>query len=397
VSDDRLKQLHESAEAIGNGLLGPRIQGEQDPDVLERLLRELYQVGRSRMNGHGDQAIAIDLTTMQATDVEFLLDPFLPMKVIQLNGLKGELKSGFIQWCAASLSNGTNGFPVGKTLLMAGEDDIEDSILPRLILYGADLSMIKVLKMRSGRELLLPDDFIEFKRMTLEHRPTLAAIDPWLSHVTTKSGDAQALRLEVLADLKQMSNELRLCVLLNNHLNRTDTADPMARIASSWGIPMFSRSVLFFGAPANGDPDERILTVGEGNYGPKNQALVFKKKLEVPPGLKRLQAILELVREDVVPAGELQAFVKRKPGRPKDPKIREWLTGQLADGQPHEAGEIKAECEATTPHSWRAVQIVAFEELEVEVTKDPNDKRRHFWRWDQTKLFKRDAEVTTHA
>jgi len=132
----------------------PPLSEAEVQDIVEHASQQPH---RSDFRGRGVKArpvpCLIDLTTVTPRPVEWLWPGRLAKgKLTELVGEPNLGKTLISTDIAARLSIGglwPDGSPApkGRTILMTSEDGIDDTIVPRLIAAGADLAMVRVLRM----------------------------------------------------------------------------------------------------------------------------------------------------------------------------------------------------------------------------------------------------------
>lgn len=137
----------------------------------------------------------------------------------------------------------------GTCFIASAEDAAEDTIVPRLIACGADLSRVEILRRVNTEEgeryMNFPRDINNLKDRVSKCGARLVIIDP-LNAFLSKETDAhrdQDVRL-VLAPFEDMAEELQVAILIIAHLNKREESSAMYRIGGSIGIVGAARSVL---------------------------------------------------------------------------------------------------------------------------------------------------------
>ena len=141
--------------------------------------------------------------------------------------------------------------PHGNVLWFTAEDDIEDTVVPRLIAAGADLERVKIVRTmrRSEKERTfnlvtdLPDLRKAIERVG---NVILVIIDPMSAYVgvgkvnTSSTTDVRGF----LTPLTQLAAELQICVIGIMHFNKkVDVTSAILRIADSMAYVAAARHV----------------------------------------------------------------------------------------------------------------------------------------------------------
>jgi len=215
-------------------------------------------------------------------------------KVHVLDGDPGLGKSTLVLDLGARLSRGGE-LPDGqvtiprRVLILSGEDDIKDTIKPRLRAAGADMRNIFVLKLRyddDGRLIpfTVPDDLPLLERALRERRVEFVLIDPmmgFLSDHIHSHNDASVRN--ALGPLAQVAASHRCAIVCIRHLNKDQRQkNPLYRGGGSIGIGGQARVVLLVGKlPDTGEHDPlRVLAVTKNNLIRKLHAPSLKFELE---------------------------------------------------------------------------------------------------------------------
>src|SRR5262249_4505965 len=166
---------------------------------------------------------------------------------------------------------------LGNVIVLSAEDDISDTIVPRLMAANADLARITILKMirdtESERMFSLVTDLPSLRQKILEiGNVAMIIIDPVTAYLGVRKIDsfrATDVRA-VLSTLKDLAEETRVSVLGIMHFNKkTDVTNVLLRISDSLAYGAASRHVY---AVIN-DPDNhrRLFVRGKNNLARHDQ------------------------------------------------------------------------------------------------------------------------------
>lgn len=154
--------------------------------------------------------------------------------------------------------------PTGRTIIMTSEDGIEDTVVPRLIAAGADLTRVHVLRMarRNGveRMVTLTEDLDMIEQALRADGTTLLIIDPMSAYLgDTDSHRDAALRgvLTPFADLLDRAGVAGLGIM---HPPKSVT-NVIYYASGSGAFTAQARVVLGVGRDPNDDSDRRRLVV----------------------------------------------------------------------------------------------------------------------------------------
>jgi hypothetical protein len=212
----------------------------------------------------------------------------------------------------------------GKVLICNSEDDLANTIVPRLKIAGADMDKIHLLD-DLERDLDLASDLDKIRLEIFRKSAKLVIIDP-LFAVMGKGINTNSDRdvRQVLKPIQKISNETGAAILFVRHLTKTGKGPAIYRGGGSVGIIAAARVGLMWLEHPH-DKDLRALMVTKSNIGKK-------------PSMSTVWAIedggrLEFVREEALDVDELLSE-HGKSGRPpeKRKEAQDWLREVLADG-----------------------------------------------------------------
>jgi len=174
---------------------------------------------------------------------------------------------------------------------MAAEDDWDDTIVPRLMAAGADLSKVHGLVLtadidgtKTERDLSLDHDTATLEQFLRNHPAIrLVVIDPVSNYLgRANMVDEQSVR-SVLAPLKGLANRLHVAIICVMHLNKKVELDAIHRISGAMAFVGVARMVWLC-APkptADGKPsDESVMVKVKGNIVQRKlKGLLFTTKV----------------------------------------------------------------------------------------------------------------------
>ncbi|WP_324718017.1 AAA family ATPase [Carboxydochorda subterranea] len=265
------------------------------------------------------EPIILTVADVEPARVEFLWEPYLPLgKLTLLDGDPGVGKSWVALAIAAALSHGTppgqpdEPLPVSEpadTVYITAEDDVADTIRPRLAQLGADLRRIHVLpavrvvaqrdtrtsgddeedrrRRRAERQAaILRGDAHErpftlldvelLRRVLEERRPKLVVIDPLEGHLPPDTDLNRAEKVRpVLQGLARVATDFHCSVLVLRHLSKEARDRALYRGLGSIDLAAVARSVLLAGADPK-SPGDRALVHIKSNLGPRGPSLGYR-------------------------------------------------------------------------------------------------------------------------
>lgn len=277
--------------------------------------------------------------------------------------------------------------PRGSCLIWSGEDDPADTLVPRLLAAGADLSRVFFVgAVREGDERRAFDPAVDLLALRTEafDIPDLSLViaDPIVSAVAGDSHKNTEVR-RALQPLVNLAHELGAAVLGITHFSKgTGGRDPLERVTGSVAFGALARVVMVTakGEPAAEaqDDEERVFARAKSNIGPDGGGFAYALRVAEPaPGIVATWASfgdrLEGSARELLGSGEppSEEHMERR-------DAAAWLA-DLLDSGPMKAREVKAAADAAG-FAWRTVQR-AMKEAGVESRRDGFGKdAAYFWR-----------------
>ena len=215
--------------------------------------------------------------TVKSKKIDWLWYPYIPYgKITIIQGDPGEGKTTLILSLIAQMSKGGK-LPLsdetieGVAIYQNTEDDIADTIKPRLDIHHANCANICFIEREDG--ITLDDDGIEDAIRTSGAK--LLVLDPIQSFVgeNVDMNRANSIRPR-MKKLKEMAERTGCAVVLIGHLNKNSANKTNYRGLGSIDIPAAARSVLLVGK-LDDKPNIRIVTQMKNNLAPLGKSLAF--------------------------------------------------------------------------------------------------------------------------
>lgn len=257
-------------------------------------------------------------------------------KVTVLDGDPNVGKSTITLDLAARVSTGEpmpDGTPgmSGETILLSAEDDLADTIRPRLDAARADVSRITAFHAvridQDERLPELPEDLARLELAIESRGAVLLIVDPLMAFLG-RNVDAhrdQDVR-RALAPLTRLAERTEIAVVVVRHLNKGGSGNPLYRGGGSIGIIGAARAGLL----AARDPDDdsrRVLAVTKQNLAAAASALAYRL-VEAPNGV----AVIEWLGETDHTAATLLAVPTDGHVRSALEEAKDFLREELATG-----------------------------------------------------------------
>jgi putative DNA primase/helicase len=201
-------------------------------------------------------------------------------KLVVLGGAPGTGKTMIAISFAAVVSRGGR-WPdgtqakAGRVIIWSGEDDPKDTLVPRLMVEGADLSRVQFVQgVRQGdeRRSFDPSHDIEALRRALvaSSDVRLLVVDPLVSAVSGDSHKNAEVRRS-LQPLVDLASEMGCALLGITHFSKgTAGREPLERLTGSLAFGALARIVMVTAKPGEDDQGEqppRVLIRAKSNIG----------------------------------------------------------------------------------------------------------------------------------
>ena len=216
---------------------------------------------------------------IEQTSVEWLWFPYIPFgKLTIIQGNPGEGKTYFAMMLTAACTN-CKFFPNMEdiepfnVIYQTAEDGMGDTIKPRLVEAGADLSRVMVID-DSEEVLTLSDDRIE--KAVRQNHVRLVIIDPVQAFIGADVDMNRANEVRpVFRKLGMIAEKTSCAIVLIGHLNKSSGTQSTYRGLGSIDIMAAVRSLIFIGKVRK-DPTTRVLIHEKSSLAPPGETMAFK-------------------------------------------------------------------------------------------------------------------------
>jgi DNA polymerase I-like protein with 3'-5' exonuclease and polymerase domains len=364
-----------------------------DPSKLIEICREIPVVGTIVL----DSVCAAD---EEIEDYDWVWPGRFALKKIGLiTGLpdegKGVLLSDIIArgTCGGAWPCGEGMAPIGNAILLTAEDDINDTVIPRLMAAGADLKRVHIIKMahEAGKERMfsLVTDLPVLRQKAIAIGDVkMIIVDPLAAYLgigkvdSFRATDVRAM----IGPLKEFAEELRLFVLGVMHFNKKmDVTNLLLRVSDSLAYTAAARHV--YGIVNDEDNERKLFVKGKNNLAPREQkTLAFGFSVREVGTDKRTGSPIRAPHivwhtepVDITATEALQALVGSKSPSARD-NAKNFIEALLESG-PVGAKDVQ-EAAKENGISQRTLRRAA-EELKIIIKKDgpKNDKGEATWQW----------------
>lgn len=337
VRDDTLTRIGGGARRVGTtfseilALLREvnrnRCQPPLDDEQVVKIAKSV-----SRYESENSKPMPLrSIAEVEPKEIEWLWCPYIPRnKLTLLEGDPGEGKSWITLAIAADVSRGKLGVDPADVLIASAEDDLEDTIRPRLEELGADVERIFAIEeifVLGSKKGSNDEAFGMLKTHISERRPALVVIDPLVAYLGSGVDmHRQNETRPVMARLANLAAQYHCAILLVRHI-RKEQGKALYRGIGSIDFTAAVRSVLLAG---HAEDDE-------GNI----ERAVIHIKCNVAPLGDPLGYVLGPFywTQTTLTAKDILSEKEREGGAKVD-MAKAIITEMLADGEAVSANEI---------------------------------------------------------
>jgi hypothetical protein len=278
---------HESIEAA----LLKENEKNCSPPLGEAEVKSAAKQASKYLKGRAPDVLITDLVVQRGDDVKrkhlrFLWNPYLPQgKLVHFGGSSAQGKSPVTIDLIARLTagrpwplDGASSSVARDVILLNTEDDLADTILPRLDLAGGDgsrLHYVKGTKLTKGSSvtevgLALDRDMGLLADLARSVKDlSLIVIDPVTNYLGQEKMNAEERMRNLLVPLAALAAELNVVVITVGHFNRREKGtDPLHRIMGAAAFTGIARAVYVFGPdPQSEDNHAHVMACARGALG----------------------------------------------------------------------------------------------------------------------------------
>lgn len=304
----------------------------------------------------------VSAASVAVKPIHWLWPNRLPFGEMSLMAGEGGLgKSQVLLSIAAALSRGrewpdkSGTAEVGRTLILAAEDDPATTIVPRLKAMDADLSKIDLLTARvrikrEGKEPLVSFQSLQdlgYWRRIFGQRPDtrLLIVDPLPSYLGRGVNDSKNNEVRSIIEpfLDEITRPRGVCLIANSHLNKSvDSKNPIHRVNGSVAYANLARAVHFV-VRGKEDPGHRVFALAKCNVAPDNlPAIGFRiEERTLPSEAGDITTAVPVFDDEPMEISLHEAMTedkgaggKRGPDPAKTRKLAQWLVDFMKDKGP---------------------------------------------------------------
>jgi putative DNA primase/helicase len=323
-------------------------------------------------------------------------------KLTLIAGDPGLGKSFLTLDIAARVSNGA-GWPdasgqryePGDVVLLSAEDDVADTIRPRLDAAGADVARIVAIEAvrapdKHGKLSTRPVDLsqdVEHVEAAIRQlaNPKLVVVDPISAYMGETDSHNNAETRAMLAKLADLAARRRVAVACVSHLNKGAGRSAVYRVTGSLGFVAAARTVWSVSRDEH-DHERRLMLPIKNNLARDTNGLAYSLHAadeNATPCVAWEDETVAMIADDVLNGGD------DEPGKTATEEAAEWLRDLLAAG-PIKPAEVIAKAR-DAGYSESTVQRAKRRAGVESVAERDGDNKMTGWAW---KLREPDSQPT---
>lgn len=253
----------------------------------------------------------IRMSEVETQEVQWLWHPYIPRgKLTIIQGNPGEGKTTLALWLAALCSRGQTlpgmepNEPI-NILYQTAEDGLGDTIKPRLMSAGADLTRVLCID-EAESSLSLLDSRIE--QAVKSTNAKLLILDPLQGYLgrNVDMNRANEIR-DVLKRLTTVAEQTGCAIILIGHLNKAAGANSAYRGLGSMDFRAMARSILLVGRMKK-EPHIRVIVHDKSSLAPEGKSIAFSIE---DGALRWVDGYDEITAEDLLNGGPANTKVEQ--------------------------------------------------------------------------------------
>ena len=243
----------------------------------------------------------------------------------------------------------------GDVLMLSAEDDIADTLRPRLEAAGADIGRVHFLEsvitgngasaQRHTWPSLVEHIGVLTEWLTAHGSVRLLVVDPLAAYLTGADTHKQSEVRAVLGALSQMASRHRVAVLAVMHLNKGSGGNPLYMVSGSLAFVAAARAAYLVARDPQ-DRDQRLMLHLKNNLSRDERGFryVVRTADNEAPYIEWNAERVEQTAAEVLAEVE-EETPRERAASAKDREAAEWLRRELAHG-PVEAASIYRRAES---------------------------------------------------
>ncbi len=261
----------------------------------------------------------------------------------------------------------------GKVLFISAEDDEDDTLVPRMIQCGADLSQIAFLSAGAAENFNMMALELLTRVLDQMGNVRMVAIDPPTSYLDGIDDHKNSELRSVLTPYKDWCSKRRVAVILNNHVNKSigKDVDAASRVMGSVAWVNAVRTAHLFMKDEN-EPEKVVFAPIKTNVGKLPTALTYKIESTGGDEAKVIWDSEENKSADQILSSK---------GKSRGASAVEWLTGMFMIQREWMSDELRKSATEHGVSKYALFESPEVKALPIDRKKGTNANGEKYWYW----------------
>lgn len=197
-------------------------------------------------------------------ELEFIWHPYIVKGAINIiQGEPGLGKSYLIAWLLSAVSTGAKipfsekHFEVGNSIYQSAEDDYDATVLPRLLINGADVNRIGFISEK--KQSFNIQQIERLKENIIKYKPSIVVLDPLQHYIGIANMNSANDIANALKPLVELAEEYNCAIIIVGHLNKNEGGKASNRGLGSTAIGGTARSTLLIAENPENDGERLFM------------------------------------------------------------------------------------------------------------------------------------------
>ena len=180
----------------------------------------------------------------------------------------------------ATMPDGSQGIEAAGAVYWTVEDDPEDTIVPRLVAAGADLTKVRIRRATKSAdtEITMTIADVELLQCDIDSvGAKIVFIDPITAHLpATVHSHIDAEMRNAMTPMQRLAADTGVAMVASRHLNKAVGGEAITRGGGTMGLIGLARSGIIAGRENGDDPEMRVIAQSKHNLSRSASAMRYR-------------------------------------------------------------------------------------------------------------------------